>query len=39
MHREPTPDGYASVTSIARGMAISALAFPDLTFTADEILG
>ena len=39
MHREPTPDGYASVTSIARGMAISALAFPELTFSADEILG
>ena len=39
VHREPTPDGYASVTTSTRGMTITALAFPDVTFTADEILG
>jgi Uma2 family endonuclease len=39
IHREPTADGYASVRSVARGETISPLAFPDVTFTADEILG
>ena len=39
VHREPTPDGYASVTTLARGEAVSPLAFPDVTFTVDEILG
>jgi Uma2 family endonuclease len=39
VHREPTPDGYASVQSLARGESISPLSFPDVTFTADEILG
>jgi Uma2 family endonuclease len=39
VHREPTPTGYANVTSITRGETISALEFPDVTFTADEILG
>jgi Uma2 family endonuclease len=39
VHREPTPDGYASVVSVTRGATISALAFPDVSFTADEILG
>jgi Uma2 family endonuclease len=39
VHREPTADGYASVRSVARGETISPLAFPDVTFTADEILG
>jgi Uma2 family endonuclease len=39
VHREPTADGYASVQSLTRGESISPLAFPDVTFTADEILG
>ena len=39
VHREPAPDGYANVRTLARGDAISPLAFPDVTFTVDEILG
>jgi Uma2 family endonuclease len=39
VHRDPTPDGYASVTVAERGATVTALAFPDVTFTADEILG
>ncbi|HZO28259.1 MAG TPA: Uma2 family endonuclease [Chloroflexota bacterium] len=39
VHREPTPNGYSSVTTVARGESISTLAFPDVTFTVDEILG
>ena len=39
VHREPTANGYASVQTFARGTAISPLAFPDVTFTVDEILG
>ena len=39
MHREPKPEGYASVTTLARGETISPLAFPDVSFTVDEILG
>jgi len=39
IHREPTADGYASVESLTRGASIAPLAFPDVTFTADELLG
>jgi Uma2 family endonuclease len=39
VHRDPTPDGYASVRTVARGEAISPLAFPAVTFTIEEILG
>jgi Uma2 family endonuclease len=39
VHRGPTADGYASVQSLMRGERITPLAFPDVTFTADEILG
>ena len=39
VHRDPTPNGYASVTSFSRGESVSPLAFPDVTFTVDEILG
>lgn len=39
MHREPTPNGYASVRTLARGETVSPLAFPDVSFTVDEILG
>jgi Uma2 family endonuclease len=38
VHREPTEDGYTNVRSVTRGESISPLAFPDVTFTADEIL-
>jgi Uma2 family endonuclease len=38
VHRQPTADGYASVTTVTRGMTVSPLAFPDVEFTADEIL-
>ena len=39
VHRKPTANGYADVRSVARGETISPLAFPDVTSTADEILG
>lgn len=39
VHRDPTPDGYASVRTLTRGETISPLSFPDITFTVDEILG
>jgi len=39
VHREPSADGYASVRRLPRGEAIRPLAFPDVTFTVDEILG
>ena len=39
VHRDPTPDGYGSVEIIARGATISPVAFPDVQFTVDEILG
>ena len=39
VHRGATASGYSSVTTVQRGDTISPLAFPDVTFTADEILG
>jgi Uma2 family endonuclease len=39
VHRGPTADGYAEVRALTRGESISPLAFPDVTFTIDEILG
>lgn len=39
VHREPTANGFASVKSVTRGDSISPLAFPAVSFTADEILG
>jgi Uma2 family endonuclease len=39
IHREPTATGYANVRELPRGASISPLAFPDVTFTADELLG
>jgi Uma2 family endonuclease len=39
IHREPTADGYASVVELPRGESISPILFPDVSFTADEILG
>jgi Uma2 family endonuclease len=39
VHRDPTSNGYASVQTLKRGMTISPLAFSDVAFTIDEILG
>lgn len=39
VHREPTRNGYSSVEAVTRGATITPLAFPDVSFTADEILG
>jgi Uma2 family endonuclease len=39
IHREPTADGYASVVELPRGETISPVAFPDVSFSADDILG
>ena len=39
VHREPTPRGYATVRTLTRGQSISPLAFPDVAFAADELLG
>jgi Uma2 family endonuclease len=38
VHREPTADGYASVLYTMRSEHVSPLAFPDVRFTADEIV-
>ena len=39
VHRGPTENGYTDKQTIVRGETITPLAFPDVTFTADEILG
>jgi Uma2 family endonuclease len=39
VHRQPTSAGYADVTVVERGATVSPLAFSDVTFTVDEILG
>lgn len=39
IHREPTADGYASVVELPHGESVSPIAFPDIRFTADEVLG
>jgi Uma2 family endonuclease len=39
IHRDPTADGYASVVELPRDGSISPLAFPDVSFTADDLLG
>lgn len=39
VQRDPTPDGYTSVRTLQRGETVSPLAFPDVAFTVDEILG
>lgn len=39
VHRGPTAEGYASVDSVESGASIVPSAFPDIVFTADEILG
>lgn len=39
VHREPRPDGYVNVRTMTPGESINPLAFQDVTFTIDEILG
>ena len=39
LHREPTPCGYVAVRTLLRGESIAPLAFPQNTFTVEEILG
>lgn len=39
VHREPSPDGYRNVEWYERGSTLTALAFPDLPITVDELLG
>ena len=38
-HREPTARGYSAVRTLVRGESIAPLAFPENTFTVDELLG
>lgn len=39
IRRDPTSDGYATTRIARRGEAMSPLAFPDLQFPVDDILG
>jgi Uma2 family endonuclease len=39
VHREPTPNGYASVEALAHRAPISPLGFPDIELTAGELFG
>lgn len=39
VHRDPTPDGYATVRMYRRGASVSPLAFPHLAINVDDILG
>jgi len=39
VHRGPTRTGYSDVKTVQRGETIAPLAFPDVTFTTDEMLG
>ena len=39
VHRDPTPNGYATVQVLRRGESISPLAFPDLAIEVNSILG
>jgi Uma2 family endonuclease len=39
VYRDPMPDGYAMTRVARRGESISPLAFPDLAFAVEEILG
>ena len=38
-HHDPTPRGYATVRTLARGGSIAPLAFPEILFTVDQLLG
>ncbi len=39
LHRDPTPRGYSTVRTLVRGESIAPLAFPENSFTVDELLG
>lgn len=39
VHREPTESGYATTRIYRRGEQVRPLAFPDLAFSVDDILG
>lgn len=39
VHRQPTPRGYATVRTLTRGQSIAPLAFPDIAFVVDELMG
>lgn len=39
VYRQPSPTGYRDVHSYRRGDSIALEAFPDVSFTVDEILG
>jgi Uma2 family endonuclease len=39
VHRDPTPRSYATVRTLGRGESISPLAFPEILFTIQELLG
>lgn len=39
VHREPGPEGYASVRTVRRGETLTPLALPEITLRVDDILG
>ena len=39
LHREPTPRRYADVRTLERGESVAPLAFSDVSFTVDGLLG
>ena len=39
VHREPSPDGYQSVSRLAGEDVLSALALPEVVWTVDALLG
>jgi Uma2 family endonuclease len=39
VYRKPGPSGYAKALTFRRGESLSLAAFPDITFTVDELLG
>jgi Uma2 family endonuclease len=38
VHRDPGPDGYASITRAGRGGSVAPLRFPDLVIRVDDVL-
>jgi len=39
VYRRPSPEGYQDVRAYRRGESVSPAAFPDVSFTVEEILG
>ncbi len=39
VYRDPSPDGYKAIRHATRGDTVSPLAFPDLVFKVEEVLG